>query len=98
MPTRFSRKRQGRSRARLHVPGPVLGYTEEGLPIVPVTIKRHSKGNLLRLAACPFCGRQHEHGRSQNMSDATEGHRVSHCLVRAAEDRGYVLCIVGEEK
>ncbi len=90
--------RHKRSRARHPASGPVLGYTEDGFPIVPVTIEHHPKGSVLRLAACPFCGRPHEHGGPHDNPSYSEGHRISHCLTSAPGDRGYILCAVGKEK
>jgi hypothetical protein len=92
------------------VPGPVLGY-EDGIPIVPVTVKRVPNGyrrqvTLLKLAVCPYCGRPHTHGAGSPETDPhdDEGHRLSHCVDthvpperRRDMNRGYILRIVGEE-
>ena len=85
-----------RSRKRL-VPGPILGY-EDGHPVVPVTLERHPKGNLLHLEACPYCGWSHIHGGGGPGKDPRdyEGPRAPHCDGRAPGAPDYILRIVGE--
>ncbi len=72
---------------------------EDGIPIVPVTIVRHRKGNLLHVASCPYCGRPHVHGGGRGDQDPRDfqGHRVSHCRMPGVRSRGYVLRIVAEQ-
>lgn len=79
-------------------PGPVLGY-DNGIPIVPVNVERGRKVHLLRLAACPLCGRPHVHGGGYLGKDPHdfEGHRTSHCPMRIPGDRGYILRIVDDQ-
>jgi hypothetical protein len=82
-----------------YTPGPVLGYYN-GIPIVPVSVERGRQANLLRLAACPLCGRPHVHGGGPLGRDPREfqGHRTSHCPMPIPNDRGYILRIVdGQE-
>lgn len=77
----------------------VLGYVD-GIPIVPVRVKRTRDVNLLYLATCPYCGRQHVHGGGrpdQNPRDF-EGHRLSHCLQQVPGDRGYMLIVTDDDR
>jgi hypothetical protein len=76
-------------------PGPVLGYYK-GIPIAPVTVEEGEQNHLLRLAACPLCGRPHVHGGGRLGKDPRhfQGHRTSHCPMRIPNDRGYILRIV----
>jgi hypothetical protein len=87
---------------RQRAPGPVLGY-QDGIPIVPVTVEFGIPWGLLRLAACPYCGRPHVHGGPRPGQDPheCEGHRVADCVSKhVPEDRqgdvnrGYILRIV----
>jgi hypothetical protein len=63
----------------------VLGY-EDGIPVVAATARQHKGVTLLTLVACPYCGRQHEHG-------GREGHRLAHCDLGGAG--GYIVKIGG---
>ena len=84
----------------------ILGY-DQGIPIVPVTVRRvvpvitrrFMSVVELYLAACPYCGKPHIHGGGTPDEDPHkyEGHRGSHCLKKVTGDRGYILRIVDEE-
>jgi hypothetical protein len=101
---RFSRKRRYRPRLDRAAQATILGY-EQGVPVVPVVVRRFRTGVTLYLAVCPYCGWPHNHGggRPHENPHDYEFHRNSHCVEdRRVEkevpgDRGYILRIVGEE-
>ena len=64
----------------------LLGYDEEGFPLVKATLNKTNTGLELTFF-CPFCGRKHIHG-------AGSGHRIAHCYPsELAPTRGYVLVV-----
>ena len=54
------------------------------LPVVLVRAVWHAPDRvwLLKIAACPFCGRRHMHGGGSDPAAPTYGTRLSHCGVR----------------
>lgn len=65
---------------------------ETEYPEMSVRLVLHPRGNQWR-GFCPYCGKTHTHGAvSVNVdSGKYRGHRVSHCLRKSPQDRGYIL-------
>ncbi len=60
------------------------GYPPEAPRLAVVRVSRRAGTGvgyvLLTTAACPYCGKQHQHGSEGLDRDGTYGYRVEHCL------------------
>ncbi len=66
-------------------------------PEMSVRLVHGKYGNQWR-GFCPYCGKKHTHGAPQRPSGRHQGHRVSHCLRKKPQDRGYILVWDGHVK
>ncbi len=65
--------------------------TDDSTPVMLVKVSISHDGKVIILTGvCPFCGKVHTHGGSDNLSNILVDSRLSHCLENA---RGYMLVL-----